>query len=215
MKYLLLSFIAWLYAASTLTAQDPARFAKEISEQTQRLPQGKKCNIVFTGSSSIRLWADLQERFPQTALVNTGFGGSHMSDLLHFAQECVIRFQPGKVFIYEGDNDTADGEKAEAIIREADALVTLLRKHLPRKTRIYFISPKPSPSRWHLKAAYENINSAFAAFCKTKKRVTFIDVWTPMLDERGVVRSELFLEDRLHMNAKGYDIWQRVIQQFL
>lgn len=207
--------IALLCCTGLLWAQDPVRFAREIAEQEHALPADKKCNIVFTGSSSIRLWSDLQARFPGTPLVNTGFGGSHMSDLLHYAQECVIRFQPEKVFIYEGDNDTADGEKAEAIVKEAQALVALLRKHLSRKTRIYFISPKPSPSRWHLKAEYEKMNSALAAFCKTQKRVTFIDVWTPMLDERGVVRSELFLEDRLHMNAKGYDIWQKVIQKFL
>ena len=77
----------------------------EIQKRLDTVEKGTKPRVVFTGSSSIRLWDDIVTRFPEVEVLNTGFGGSHCSDLLYFIKELVLDYEPDRVFIYEGDND--------------------------------------------------------------------------------------------------------------
>ena len=49
----------------------------------------------------------------------------------------------------------------------------------------------------------------------TRLKVEFIDVFTPMLDAQGQPREELFLPDRLHMNAAGYEVWKQAVRPYL
>jgi lysophospholipase L1-like esterase len=44
--------------------------------------------------------------------------------------------------------------------------------------------------------------------------VEYADVWDPMLDDRKV-KQDIFIEDGLHMNDKGYDIWYNVLKPFV
>ena len=46
-------------------------------------------------------------------------------------------------------------------------------------------------------------------------RVRFADVWSPMLKEDGSLKENIFLDDGLHMNKKGYDLWIKVIGPLL
>ena len=65
---------------------DPARFNqpfKEFSKQDQMKEPKQNQLILFTGSSSIRFW-DIEKSFPQKNLLNRGFGGAHISDVLYF-----------------------------------------------------------------------------------------------------------------------------------
>ena len=78
---------------------------KTITAHNDSIWNQKESTIVFTGSSSIRMWKDLQERFPDQQVLNTGFGGSQASDLLYFLDDLVLKYKPKTVFIYEGDND--------------------------------------------------------------------------------------------------------------
>ena len=96
--------------------QDPHRFDEEI-KKIAALPvvEGEDL-VVFTGSSSIRFWEDLSKDCQESKVVNTGFGGSHMSDLLYFLDQTVLRFKPTKVYIYEGDNDVSAEKTAKTIL---------------------------------------------------------------------------------------------------
>jgi len=200
----------------SLQAQDPARFKSEVEQLVNadhNLDLSKKL-VVFTGSSSVRMWKDVQSYFPAYQVINNGFGGSHFSDLLHYYNELILRFTPDILFIYEGDNDIQSGKKPEDIIKEVKTLVKMIRKDLPQ-TRIILISAKPSVARWALKNEYETLNKGLKKLSKRKKSVEFADVWSAMLDENGEVFKDIFLQDNLHMNKKGYDIWGEVIGQFL
>ena len=103
----------------------------------------------------------------------------------------------------------------EQIFASADSLLTRIRAKLPKTIKIYFISPKPSIVRWQLKDQYIDFNKKLKVWTQSKKNVYFIDVWTPMLNPDGSLKKELFIEDGLHMNRKGYNIWRTVIQQYL
>ena len=213
-RFLFLLFFQ--FTLVTLLAQDPLRFEKEVKELIagDSLVDKKKL-ILFTGSSSIRMWNDLKKDFPKQNVLNRGFGGSEMIDLVYYAKPLVINYQPSRVFIYEGDNDINAGKSTEEILANADKLLTLLRSQLPVKVKIIFISAKPSVARWQLKSKYEEFNRQLKLWTSTKKNVLYADVWTPMLDNRGEVRKDLFIEDNLHMNRKGYDIWKIVISKYL
>ena len=80
---------------------------------------------------------------------------------------------------------------------------------------IILISPKPSLARFNLREKYVELNEALRDFAKADASVSFADVWHAMLGENGLVRSDLFIEDGLHMNAKGYAIWKEVPEPFL
>jgi lysophospholipase L1-like esterase len=215
MKHFLTALLVGASLATSL-AQDPLRFKKEIDEIKQRTEHHDKGNVVvFTGSSSIRLWSDIETRFKEFNVLNTGFGGSQTSDMFYYAEELITDYRPKQIFIYEGDNDLGEGKTPEQIISDTDKLVKYLRGTLSKRIQIGLITPKPSIRRWELKERYENYINLLRTWTATQKNVIFIDVWTPMLDERGNLKRDLFLEDDLHMNAKGYDIWTKVITPYL
>jgi lysophospholipase L1-like esterase len=199
-----------------LHGQDPRRFQKEID--TIELRYRNKLNsrdlIIFTGSSSVRRWQNIQDYFPGRNIINTGFGGSQMSDLVYYSDSVINKYKPVQVFIYEGDNDIAAGKKTEDVIKDAQTLCKNILKKLP-DIQIVIISVKPSVSRWKLKDEYLKLNNSFRNLSLLNKNIKFIDVWTPLLNEEGVPRKEIYISDSLHINKLGYDIWAREIKKYI
>ena len=205
-----------LLFVGSLKAQEISRFQAEVDKLIAGDSAIDKKNVIlFTGSSSIRVWTSLKTDFPEHNVLNRGFGGSEMADLVHFADKLIMPYRPKQIFIYEGDNDINAGKSPDEILNEADKLLSLIRKKLSRKVEVVFISPKPSLIRWQLKDKYLDYNRKLEQWTKRQKNVTFIDVWTPMLDAEGNVMKDLFIEDGLHMNRKGYEIWKKVIDRFI
>lgn len=200
----------------SLVAQDPFRFRDEVAALTKIdfSADSAQNTILFTGSSSMRLWKDCQSYFPERKIINTGFGGSHMSDLLFYADSLIFRFTPAQIFIYEGDNDIADNENPDSILAEAKLLAKKIKDRLPN-TEIIFISPKPSISRWHLRNEYERFNLLLEQLASETGHVRFLNVWPVMLDSSMNLKKELFLEDGLHMNKSGYVLWAGEIRKFI
>ena len=199
------------------TAQpSPERWESTIRqfERQDSLNPVESGAVLFVGSSSIAKWQDVADYFPDQRVINRGFGGSEFSDLLHYADRVIYPYQPAKIFIYEGDNDLANGESPEQILAEAKQLRSKIRKALG-DTPVVFISPKPSVARWELKDQYEALNAMLKKYAAREKNTEFADVWTPALDESGRVFSHIFVEDSLHMNAAGYHIWQKALAPYL
>ncbi|MEX2592639.1 MAG: SGNH/GDSL hydrolase family protein [Anditalea sp.] len=197
-------------------AQDPLRFQEEVDQLTLKYgdaPRGEDL-ILFTGSSSVKGWRDLSAYFPDHQMINAGFGGSQTSDLLHYVDELIIQYQPKKVFIYEGDNDISAGKSTEEILEDTHELVEKIKSKLP-ETKILLISAKPSISRWHLRDKYLDLNQHFEEYSQSHENVDYVDVWTTMLDEEGKPKADIFLEDNLHMNKAGYDLWAEVIGKYM
>ena len=213
MRYLLF-ILVWF---TTFTrAQDPERFADEVAaiqKKYDTLWDASKETIVFTGSSSVRIWTDLQERFPNHQIVNSGFGGSQASDLLAYTNELILQYKPKKVFIYEGDNDIADSKDSKEIIQNLQAIFGKIRAQNPA-AEIVFIAAKPSIARWNLKRNYKRLNRKLKKLSRKDAELHYADVWKPMLIRRKVM-TDIFIEDGLHMNAKGYAIWYDVLKEFV
>ena len=214
-RIIILSIII-LFCAATLTAQDPERFEEEVMAITQKYDtvwdQSKK-TIVFTGSSSIRLWEDLEERFPAYQVINSGFGGSQTSDLLVFLDELVLKYQPDQVFIYEGDNDLQDKKSPGKILKTSKEVISKI-KATNSATSVVLISAKPSIARWDLRRKYRRFNRKLKKLCEKNPALLFANVWDPMLNGKEI-RTDLFIEDGLHMNSKGYEIWYNVLSNYV
>jgi lysophospholipase L1-like esterase len=195
-----------------LLGQDPLRFEAEVTlieKNIDSLWDQSSPTLVFTGSSSIRMWTDLQERFPGKQILNTGFGGSQASDLLFYLDPLILKYRPEQVFIYEGDNDLAEGKRPGQVLRTLKEIKEKVHHVLPG-VPIVVISAKPSIIRWNLRRKYRRLNRRLLRWTRRDPSLQFADVWNPMLRGHKLDES-LFIEDGLHMNPTGYDIWERVL----
>jgi lysophospholipase L1-like esterase len=211
-----LSALLIMGACFQASAQDPLRFQKEIDQIRETNPPSIQRDglILFTGSSSIKMWKDLAQYFPDHEVINAGFGGSQTFELLHFVDELIIDYKPSKVFIYEGDNDISSGKSSTEIMLTMHELVSAVHEALP-ETEILLISAKPSISRWHLKAQYIDFNQHLEEYSQLFDYVEFVDTWDTMLDSEGNPKAGIFLEDKLHMNKAGYDLWAEVVKKYM
>ncbi|HVN58827.1 MAG TPA: GDSL-type esterase/lipase family protein [Bacteroidales bacterium] len=197
-----------------LPAQSHNPFQREIDtiEKRYSAKAGSENLVIFTGSSSIRLWRDLERTFPGKNVINTGFGGSQMSDLLFFARNTILKYKPAEVFIYEGDNDLAAGKKPSLIIAEADSLIGIIREILPATT-IVFLSAKPSPLRWKLRDHYLELNRLYSLLPSKYNNLRYIDLWTPLIGSDGKPVRQYYLADSLHLNRMGYSVWAELVKK--
>jgi len=208
--------VVFLFGVFNSNAQNPNRFKEQVDRlfnKEYNFCSDKKL-VVFTGSSSILMWKDVQSYFPEYNVINNGFGGSHFSDLLYFYDELIKKQNPKILFIYEGDNDIASKKKPSEILKQAKELVAKIKVDLP-KAKIVLISPKPSIARWDLNKNYNKLNKKLMKFCEKQDNLEFADMWSIMLDEEGNVYQDIFIKDGLHMNKQGYDLWAKVLSEFL
>lgn len=211
-----LIYYAVLFLGLSGYAQRQLRYEREVDQIIKRYDtiwdSGKE-TIVFTGSSSIRLWRDLEQRFPEYQIVNTAFGGSHSSDLLMYTDKLIVPYNPRIVFIYEGDNDLADRKKVPVIISNIENIIAKIKESNP-DTRIVLISAKPSLTRWSKRRRYYQLNEALRVLCEGDPALEFANIWDVMLTD-GKVNPELFLVDGLHMNTLGYSLWYNVLKNYI
>jgi lysophospholipase L1-like esterase len=168
-------------------------------------------SIVFVGSSSILFWDTLSGDMAPMPVLNRGFGGSVIVHATHFADRIVLPYEPSAIVLYAGDNDVAFGLSADCTFRDFEAFVERVHAAAP-DTPVYFISIKPSPSRMHLWGEMRRGNQLIEARTATDPALHFIDVSDAMLDEQGQPITELFLEDELHLNAAGYQLWTSIVR---
>jgi lysophospholipase L1-like esterase len=186
-----------------------AEFTAFSQADEQRPPQ--RGGVVFVGSSSIRLWDGLEsqfERFP--VILKRGFGGSTMTECAENVHRLVLAYEPHAVVIYAGENDLVAGMGSDEVLRSVQGFTESIRRAQPY-AHIAYVSIKPSPLRASLLPAIRETNDRIRAYLGSVPNAQFIDVYSLMLDERGLPRAELFREDRLHLNATGYALWRREI----
>lgn len=197
------------YDRQSLWEKEINAFAEIDAKQT---PPEKA--VLFTGSSSIRLWKTLREDFPNLKVINRGFGGSRFEDLNYYAPKIVLPYKPRLIVVYTGENDIQDGQTAENVLADFKEFIAFRNKDLP-KTPIIYISLKPSILRWAKWPEMKRANELIHDEAKKNKRVTFFDIASKMLGADGKPLPDIFVADGLHMNEKGYKIWHENLQEYL
>ncbi len=185
-------------------------------EQSDRVAQPKPGVIVFTGSSSIRLWDTLAHDMKPLAVINRGFGGSQLFQVNRFAHRIILPYYPRAVVLYCGDNDLSWPalKSPETVLADFQQFVEIVHGALP-ETWIYYLSIKPSTLRWNRWPEMQRANALIAAFARTQERVQFIDISSPMLDSAGKPRRDLLNADGLHPSPKCYQLWLSIIKPVL
>lgn len=207
---LLLALFAYL---PLLRAAEPQTNKWEATiiafEQKDKQTPPPKGAILFVGSSSIRMW-NTTNSFPTLATINRGFGGSYMSDVARFADRIVTPYCPRLIVVYAGGNDIAGKRTAEQVFAAYKDFVATVRKSLP-KTPIIYIAMAPNPKRWHLYPEMQKANALIRDYAKAGDQLRFLDFGPQMLGPDGQPRPELFLKDKLHLNAEGYKLWNSLL----
>jgi lysophospholipase L1-like esterase len=196
--------------------KSPERWEKSIVEIEQRIASGKSAPgaALFVGSSSIRLWK-LEDSFPDLTTANHGFGGSFLSDSVHFFDRIVVPLKPSVIVVYAGDNDIASGKTPETVYADFQQFVAAVRAKVPQCQEVIYIGIKPSVKRWALADKIQTANAMIKADCDKDPLAEYADVWEPMLTADGKPNADLLVDDGLHMNEKGYKIWADVVRSLL
>lgn len=200
---------------NSLATHNSSRWEKDIAafEAVDRTnPPPQHC-ILFTGSSSIRMWRSLSNDFPNLPVVNRGFGGSQLADLVNLAPRVIFKYEPKQIVIYSGGNDLNAKKSPDVVYGDFVALIKQLRRTLP-KTKIAYISSAPNMARWEQIENVRRLNSMVSTYCR-KHGIDFIDVFPLMLGPDGMPKPDIYLKDRLHMNQKGYAIWKDEVGKYL
>lgn len=207
----------WLNGlVQTGLAQDWQKWEKEIAafEQQDKKTKPPLMPIVFTGSSSIRLWESLAHDFPGKPVLNRGFGGSQTFEVVHFADRLITLYKPKQVIIYTGDNDLADGKSPDQVLADFKVLFQKIRKDNSH-VNVQFISIKPSPSRKQFLTSIVLTNTLIRNYLKTQTRTGYIDIYSRMLTPEGKFNPVLYKADSLHMTDAGYQIWAKAVRPVL
>lgn len=210
---LLISFLS--YGAN---AQQGLPFANEVMlfERQDSISFPRPGGALFIGSSSIRRWADLEQRFPDVHIIKRGVGGSELWQWVsYYTPYLITPYKAAKVFIYAGENDLAGGKSARYVTEQFIQLWQMIREKNP-DAEIFFLAVKQSPSRAKYYNEVLSANKMIKAFIDTKTKTQYVDVATPILKAgTAMPDSALFGPDMLHLNSKGYDKWQSALQSYL
>jgi lysophospholipase L1-like esterase len=197
-------------AADPAAKWEPAIQAFEKKDKESPPPQGA---TLFVGSSTFAIWKGLEQDFKALKAINRGFGGSMLSDLAYYADRIILPYKPRLIVLYGGDNDVTK-KSTEQVFADYKGLVEKVRKALP-EVKIYFIAIKPSPARAKMWDKAKAVNQMAKDYAAQTAGIGYIDIVPVMMGPDGKPKPELFLEDTLHMNRAGYELWIPVVKAAL
>ncbi len=214
----LLTILTLILFWQTFSAQTKPAFWDDIEnfKKIDRETPPPENAVLLIGSSSFTMWKDVGNYFPGVTFINRGFGGSSLLDLNFYSDELLRPYVPRQIIIYCGENDFAANEnlKPREVFNRFKHFYAEVRKYHPT-VPVSYISIKLSPSRKHLWPKFVATNSMIKKFMQRKPNTEYIDIIKPMAGPDGQPRTELFLDDQLHLTPQGYKIWATQMMPFL
>jgi len=173
-------------------------------------------SILFIGSSSIRLWKTIEQDMRPYTAIRRGYGGAKFTDLAVFAERLIKphSFKALVVFVANditgGENDTPM-EDLHLLIRHT---IATGKTHQP-DSPIFLIEITPTPSRFKAWPQIRKVNVMMRELALTEPNIYFIATAEHVLAADKQPRASLFVEDRLHLNRDGYQLWTKLVKQRL
>lgn len=169
-------------------------------------------DIVFIGSSTIRLW-DVEKHLPGLKINNRGFGGSQIADSVRYADRVLIPLKPKTVLLFAGGNDINVGKTPERVFEDYKAFVAKIHGALP-ETKILFMSIFPNLKREEQGPKTKALNELIAAHAKGNPKLGYVDVASALCPD-GKPNAAVLRDDKLHLNEEGYAIISKVVREVL
>ncbi len=195
-------------------SEDPLVWAPDIEAFVER-GIGEPGSLLFVGSSSIRFWGELAEDMAPLPIINRGFGGSKIGDVVHYADTLFHADNPRAIVIFVGTNDITPQQTKSVVTMTAGftAMMSALRKQHP-DVPVYYIAITPSPSRWAVWDQAVAVNDSIQTLISHMPNTHYIDTSEALMSD-GEPNPDNYVFDRLHLSAKGYDIWAEIIRSRL
>jgi lysophospholipase L1-like esterase len=215
-----LSWPAWqLYGEiQKARSEDPLVWEEAITtlEAKTRCKYGPGQGVVFIGSSSIRLWDSLADDMSPLPVIQHGFGGAKLNDVVHYAERLVNAYRPRAVVVFAGTNDIepAASKSPQVLLASYQAFVGKVRASQP-DLPIFYIGITPSPRRWSVWPIAQSTNRLIEVWSAADPHLHFIDTSAALLASDGEPDEDNYIFDGLHLSKRGYGIWRDIIRQRL
>lgn len=181
--------------------------------EADRAAMPPACATLFVGSSSIRFWRTLAEDFPDRTVINRGFGGSTVWEVVHYFDRVVTPYRPKEIVFYAGENDINAGRTLDEAYADFVQFMRLKEKTLGA-TPVWFISAKPSKLRLDQLPKQAAFNARVKTLADQRDDLAYIDIVPAMMKPDGAPK-DIFVEDDLHMTPAGYALWTPIVDAAL
>lgn len=192
-------------------------FAAEVKayQKVDNEAEIKKGNILFIGTSAIKRCVDIADRFVDYHIKQRALTDCETSNIIYYADQLILPHKPSLLFVYNGEDDIVNGKSVKEAFDQFVKLANLVSKELPQSKACY-IAIKPSPGRNEFQKSFNEYNKMIRSYIDQQGcSWTYLDTYTPLLDASGKANTTLYNPDKITLNNQGYDIWERVIKQYL
>ena len=221
-----LLFIIFIYSCSPLKKYENTGkvFEKEILnlELLDLKNNADENNLLFIGSSSIRLWKDIENDMEPYKLIKRGYGGAHYYDLIHFTERLISNHSPRAILIFVANDITGSNDIFKTYNDLSPKEVKKLFKYCYKSIRkihkqvpVFVIETTPTPSRWDVWNKIAEANDLINKFCESNSNLHFINTRNKFMNKNGLPIKSLFISDELHLNKSGYKLWSEIIKEKL
>lgn len=178
--------------------------------------------LLFFGSSSIRRWDTMNVDMVPYPSINCGYGGAKYVDMVLFADRifklhqyrALVLFAANDVKVLK-DGDRKDGNSSTEEIRCCVEEIIRISKSQQPDAPIFIIEVTPTESRFAVWDQSRKINATLREIALTTANTWFVPTAEHYLNADGTPKSEYFVDDKLHLNQKGYEMWAGVIKRRL
>lgn len=191
------------------------RWEKEIGRlealnETEQYPADA---VLFLGSSSIRRWNEIAVDMSPYRPIQRGYGGSKYSNVAVFAKRLIHPHSYRALVIFVGNDVSGRPEdhtpdQVEQFVRHIIAVSRAHQSDAP----VLLIEVTPTARRWEAWPKIREVNARLREIALSTPRTYFIATAEHYLDPNGQPRTELFVEDELHLNREGYRLWSSLIR---
>ena len=196
-------------------------------------PSKEQGLILFYGDSSFSRWKEKYHHRPleqeirrkdgSQACLNHGFGTSTAEELLYYYDQLVKPWNPRALVVQASGNDRGAGYDAGEVMFLQSRLLDWARHDFPG-IRLYLCDRRPTatprtPSGRSFGAEYNELVRAYCARHDDTTLVCHADC--AALFEPGFQgdydhpRRDIFVEDQVHYNQAGYDIYRDFFRKVL
>lgn len=204
---ILFLFLFSACSEETVSIKDVSPSADWTSEiESLKLKAHKHPNldslVLFVGSSTFTGWKNMDSYFPSLNIINNGFGGSQVCDIIYYYSELIEWLNPSVLVLYYGDNDLFTKLPLPVLIDRQDILLNMIKVRNSR-SKIILLSPKYSPKRDHVRSAYNNFIE-YNSKRYEDSNIVYLNINTFLLDTNGEYDYSNYASDLLHLSPKGY-----------